>query len=159
MKVISQQIGLLLVFLFLFSSCKKESFTHAHQELTIPCECNEFADSIVGNYQGRLIEKTLIGWGGTGAVFDTITDSIVSFSVTRIYPELSFVEDSARCYFSISEFFNEPISIGIQNGFFTPGQYSTQYFTFDGEFHMSTYTYPVDNIYWYHPFIIEAQRQ
>lgn len=159
MRTALNQMFPTIILVFLFISCKKESFDHDHQELTIPCACNEFADSIIGNYEGRLIEKTLIGWGGPGAIFDTITDSIVNFSVTRTYPELNFIEDSTRCYFTISDFFNEPISIGNDNGFFIPTSYSNQYFTMQGGFHLSTYEYPVDNIYWYHPFLVEAQKQ
>ncbi|MFA7273872.1 MAG: hypothetical protein WC044_08385 [Crocinitomicaceae bacterium] len=112
------------------SGCKKETFVHSNEPITPPdkCACCELGDSIVGVWVGHLIEREYTDANPTNPVYTTITDSMLTFTITRNYTG-TFI-DSIVCEFNIPYLFNDPIKLYDNTGY-VPGNYSYHKFSYD----------------------------
>lgn len=102
----------ILTLIFLTSdSCKKNDFVHVEQQVNFPCTCCAMADTIEGVYLGNVMELQMITYIPT-VVFDTITDSTFTLTVSRVEQlQSNYLLDSNICAFILSGLFPDTIQI------------------------------------------------
>ena len=145
----------------LVMSCKKDeqTFNHDSPEVFVPCTCCEISDTVSGIYIGRVLELQLVQALPT-PIFDTITDSLATITVDRVFPSNSNpVYDSSHCHFLISDFFTDTLVMTDNSGVLAPGYYDHQIFQFNGELLIGNVGYAPNEIYWYYTWQFEGVKQ
>ena len=145
--------------LVIFVSCEKPEFEHSDEKIYFPCTCCEYSDSLEGTYEAHILEIEFDYFAGGSLYFDTILDTNVLFSVTKIWQNQNYIEDSTICKFSIPEFFNEPISITENTGYFFPQVYGNQKFNTDSTLVLKNFTTLSQFAHTFPSYIVNATKQ
>ena len=125
------KITLLIVFLAILCSCKKK-FNHENITINYPCDYCSFADSIVGNYEGRYIQIEFNGYLGTNPQIDTIIDTIVQIKIDKS-PNEDNITDSLVSKFNLYGYINYDIFIsGIEHNISHDGIFYNWMIYFEG---------------------------
>ncbi|MCG8576157.1 MAG: hypothetical protein MI810_14805 [Flavobacteriales bacterium] len=127
-------LGFCILISFIVIGCKKQQFTHSEEEI-VPeeCLCSEMNDSIPGVYTGRWLEMSYNDFNFPFPDVDTIVDTVITIEISRVWTNT--FEDSLICLFDFPIFFDEPIKITDNSGYFIESKYSiSRFYSPDGLF-------------------------